>query len=1000
MRVHLLEVAGMGHGGRPIRYYSGNIPPPPKFDPVTTTTYLDVPGIIDASTVGGAIDPRGGIREVDPVVITIVTGRRRPRGSVDAGTLFNRHGPRSAPGGTQLARTMRQADDVAYTVTDPTGLGMFPAVVQINREAVEAAAAAGDGTDGNPWRLTGLKRGAWGTVAATHFVDEASSTRPHILGRCVIWKTRRAIVYEAEIYGRGPAAKMGTLREVTRGFLEAKPIVKGNSVEVEVIPNAGHVDRVMTAGAPTFGLAHGWHYFDGITARYLAGVQGFSPGAGWQQSTNAVSLDGAQWIRTQSDRHAAVMDVSLDEGHPRRGTAEVIGAVYEVDGYTVAPDPDALTLSIGQPQGDIQANVAVGNPDVNEALDIDFTGPNEVLKRWPIDLYDKVNSPSGWMPSDHTGQGGQWADMAIVDAQGGGHGLRVRRNVPALRAVRLIFSNRSGWPAGAGPRSVGQRHGGDLAPSTMGGPQAMTYGVDFAQPGETSPDYFRLIEVDRDTEAGAPVRIRGVAAAFYQETELYITANGDLGAPLGTSWAVDITHTDHAGEERVETIDIAASAPALDGDDDPVEGVWTWRIPEHLRPAGVLPSFGDWPDRPRVRMSPTIQMVNRPTAEVMLRLLTSNGGGLADGNGAFDRDAFGAGMPLEDIDVESFTAFPWTFSRWSIKADDEATLGDLIKPILMANCAALTMGNIEGRSVVRIVKVGVEDAQPVSDLTDADWLIRPAPEDETDDEIVNVVEFKANYGTDDKPATNVIRRDGPSIEAYGEAKKLTIEARGLSLPAGVPPEQAPEIRDAQARIFFNLNAPRRVWTATTSSAVGRHLNLGDVVRVTSKHLTGFSDREGVTGALARIISIRRELRGEGCALRMTHSGARVGGWAPAMDMLEVIDATTVRVSINAYSRQHAPGGARQYDIDFYAVGENNVFEPRSDNDSAFDLPPVANIDRDTHRMTFTAPHGIAPGARGVIVFCDWDQASARQRTFAYFADDDGLLDGVPGFVIA
>lgn len=982
-RAFILEIAGVGHDGRPVRFYSGRVAPPTKIDTAGPGhTYLDVPGIERVHTEGATLDPRGGITETEPIVIELSTGRRRPR-VLDPGVILGRHGPRAGVW-VQLDETIPQAlaaPDPIYVNADPAVLGTPPFTVHIGREVFGVNGVAGDGSPANRWRLTGTSRGLWGTVPSRHLVDALSSQQPLVVDRCVFWRTRRAILYRADIYnGRA----MGPLVEVCRGFLEAQPVVEGNTVSLELIPNAAAVDRVLTAGRPTFHLAHGWHLFDGRTARYLTVAQGFATGHAWRELTTNPEIPNSGKIEMDTTRHAAVMDPTLSQNHPRRGAAEVFGRVYEVTGYNVGP-PTSLAISAG-PSSGIASGAIVGNPDINEAITLDVSGAHACIE-WPISLFDTVNVAGGWLPGTHLGAGGLWADMALVALAEGGYGVQVTRNVPARERLRVLFWT-STLPANFGPAPIGNRQGGNVEPSRQG-PASLVYAVDLAEPESTAEDFARLIQVPRDSEVGATYPIRGIADAFYQRSEKYITADGDLGLPAVGSFPVEVTYHDLEGEERTYIVEISDSVDEDENANALPAGVWGWQLTEVQRTAPDLPSFGDWPGRPRVTLRPTVRMINRPTAEVLLRLLTSNGG--AQISSSFDVDYFGAGLPLADVDYDSFRAFAYIFDRWTIIVDDdETTMADLIDPILQLNGAALTMGVVDGRSVVRLVSVGLEAEAPVAHLTDADWIIRPAPEATVDSEIVNSLQIDADYDSEGKARTSVTRIDGASVEAHGEGRKMKIEARGLSLPAGVPPEQIAELRDAAAKTFQRLGRERLIWTASTTTRRGQAINVGDVVLVSSVHLRGFSDSTGVTAERARVMSKKGELSGEGCALTLKHTGARVAGFAASAEVLAIIDPVTVEVSVNRFTRPFNALGVAQYDIDGFVVDDAPIYEPRGANDAPVALPKILSTSTTTHRIVFVAAHGIA-AIGGHLVQPSYDLATTRQKGYAYLADADGKL---------
>jgi len=1038
-RVFILEIAGIGTGIDPVRYYSGPVPAG-KTDSGSGKAYVQREAIVGVSADNASIARGGGIADYAPVQVTLATVRNAD--TYGPGTVLERVDWRHM--GTRYARLIAtlEADDSAgqtvYLDRNPTVLGAFPRAFHLGAECCWGTGTAGDGTAGNRWRITGVTRGIRGTYPLTHFVGDRESARPFVTAEAVTWQNRRAILYAAR---RRSDGSVGTFAEARRGFLTAAPRPDGNTIVVSLEASVAVTGRKLGGDGRKVGLHPTRHVTEGSAACVLQYEAHWPEGNAFRTAGGA-TVAGATPILGSTDEHDAVFDVTLADGHPRKGRLLLIGvgivaasAEVEPTGYDAAP---GFTVVPAESPG-LRAfgritNAACFELHKHTLISPAIAGEVQALD-WPAGFLDPLNtSGSAWNTGNRDGLTGSWVSLLI--ANGRNPGLQVYFNPdgagdPMTKAGPIVLHMwggdvpRPGWGNAANGDAWG--YGQDWS---TGAPQpkadarmALHYPIDLAEPeqaGQVEPaatvgevvfgdarrrvaldtgtGWAREIIVHRGSNLEPVIPIRGICeAGWYQTGELYVSCDAELAIPsaadtlwIRVRWVDHITGDDR--EARAEVVDVTEIEA----------GLWALKLAGNSR--RELPSFGDWSTLdPPVRISPTLPRLPLSVPEQILRLLLSTGGMGIGGDGR-DRLPFGMGLHTADVDVGSFLRFaiPPDLNRWApVVPEDGVTLGDLLAPILRAIGGAMVMKrDTQGRERIALVAVSAPSRVEAIEraLTDADWSLSRPPGSDTTSDVVTTRRYEtdhANFGEGDPQLVFAMTNSAAIGAAGGPTDVEVLELRGIKLlgpnAQGGAPEALTVMQLVDSRLSASTAFEQRIWVADTTTPAGWLLYPGAAVSVTSDYLKGFSDTVGVADQLARVMSIRTELWQDGCALTMHHFGANLTGVNLALKVTASTAADEVTVSTAWAPAEHPVTGAALDPLDYLSVGDKVDVRPFGAHDAGPTGLEVLAIDTGTRVITLDGAHGLAGPDWGGIVWAAYDDAPAVAQGLAYIADGTPAL---------
>lgn len=1044
-RVFILEIAGIGTGIDPVRYYSGPVPAG-KTDTGSGKSYVQREAIVGVSADNASIARGGGIADYAPVQVTLATVRGAD--AYGPGTVLERVDWRHM--GTRYARLIAtlEADDSAgqtvYLDRNPTALGAFPRAFHLGAECCWGTGTAGDGTAGNLWRITGVTRGIRGTSPLTHFIGDRETARPFVTAEAVSWQNRRAILYAAR---RRLDGSVGTFAEARRGFLTAAPRPGDGKIVVSIEAAVAVTGRKLGGDGRKVGLHATRHVTEGSAACVLQYEAHWPEGHAFSTFSGGATAAAVTPLLAATVGHDAVFDVTLGAGHPRTGRLLIHGVAgsfgsgeVEPTGYDVAPG-----FSVGAESPGITATGTVVNAACFELHKLAVISPaiaGEVQALdWPGGFLGPLNAAgSAWNTNDRDGLAGSWVSVLI--ANGAQPGMQVYFNPDAAGdpmtksgPIHLHFWGgdipRPG-PWGSAANGDAWGYGQDWS---TGAPQpkadarmALHYPIDLAEPdqaGQVEPaatrgevvfngegrrggegrrvvldsgtGWAREVVVIRGSNLDPVIPIRGICeGGWYQTGELYVSCDAGLAIPsaadslwIRVRWVDHLTGDDREARARInEVTEIEA-------------GLWALKLASGSR--RELPSFGDWSTLdPRVRISPTLPRAPATIAEQILRILMSTGGMGIGGNGR-DRLPFGMRLQAADIDVASFLRFavPVDLNRWApVVPEDGVTLGDMLAPLLRAIGAAMVMCRDEqGRERVTLVSVSAPSRVEAIEraLTDADWSLRRPPGSDTTSDVITTRRYETDhvdFGEGDPSLVFAMVNNAALGAAGGPTDVEVLELRGVKLLSqGAAPEALTVMQLVDSRLSASTAFEQRIWLADTTTPAGWLLYPGAAVSVTSDYLKGFSDTVGVSGQLARVMSIRTELWDDGCALTMHHFGANLTGVNLALKVTAstAADEVTIAAAGTWAPDEHPVTGAALDPLDYLSVGDKVDVRPFGAHDAGPAGLEVLAIDTGTRIVTLDGAHGLGGPDWGGLVWAAYDDAPAVAKGLAYIADGTPAL---------
>ena len=1033
-----IEFAGLRY-----RYTSGGTWPSKAWPSVSgSLNYIDVPAIEKVGALAARITPTDGAAEYDPIEVSLVSHVEAPWSAGDPAMQLCLVSDRAATFSARVLNTLHAETSPTLTTTievdeDPTGLS-FPRQVHVGQECINVTGAAGAGTTGDPWRFTGLTRGAGGSVIQRHITDSRSGILPRLTTpEKVNWEGCRVVIYVANERDTGG---LSTPIEFMRGFVSEAPRRRGGRVTFSVAPLTAKLDVELAGDDAAFGLLQGFHRFVGgraVVAGQHAEVvragEAFRVPQGFSQSTvNGTRVYGntAPWLD--------IYDKDLDPGHPRRGRIVVPGLTQSMEpsdaDVTGTNEPYWITPA-GTPSATVPgwaiSNTAadtytVENVDHGEGFEIDLAGreaDDDDVVLWPDALKDAWST--AWTPSACQGADGKLIDMVLQLETGGGRGPHIECSLNSAKfaiGVHLLLGigefhrNQTGYPTAPGTlveieRFVPTGVDDHTVRSSMARGFALLdrEALDLSDPatGEVRRDY--LIRAGFNSNEGVVERVPivGAATAFYCRGEQGFLVDKTVTVPAGGSLDLEITYEgrglpeepdgDEIRERTVTVTVVSASSVSYGG--SPI-GTWLQLAEADWREARI-PSFADWPSRRPVEIRPVVRFAAQFTDVLMTQLLQSDAGEQV--RGTRDTLPYGCGLTADELDAPSFLLYddPPGFQAWTLRFPDGSPVRKVIDPMLLATGTMLAMRrDSQGRCRLTRVPVGAEAAaEALGTITDADLL--DIPDDDADFDVVSLIEVRTDWTDGDKPLLTTPFINPDARNATGRAKPMEIDLRGLRMPRGGRASALQTLRGLVGRLFQQFGRPRRVWRVRVDAGAGFLAQIGGVYLVTSRFLTGYSKLPGVTAVPARVVDMALDLEAGVCDLVLVHYGQNQVGWNESAQVTSTPASDQVVVAANAYCpTEHPITRASQQDLDGFNVGDVVDAIPVGNEDGATTGLTITAIDRGTRTITFDGAHGLS--GSGDIEPSAYDDSNAAHKALAYVADANGRLGAAndQGFDVA
>ena len=730
--------------------------------------------------------------------------------------------------------------------------------------------------------------------------------------------------------------------------------------------------------------------------------------------------------------------LSGDSGHPRRGRIGFRSRFGGANALATEPTAITSTTEFAVPTSDPSEATAAGDvcfstPVAEEKeVEIADTSSGAVLKRWPDCVLEAVNATTGWRPSAITGYAGAWCDVELVLGSRLGEHLRVTPNCTPREVVRLFFRAAGGpyHPAFASRMEPqvwdadGRRPRADRAllshlalsytdPREGGTEASRIYGRSFATQSFSAISAVstgRVLDIARgidrevvvpgsvaDPEAETIIPIPPLADAFYQRGEKYVLTAGSVAVP--TSSQVTVTFKQD-GEEIGRAVVVGETAVT---DGGVTVGYALELDPIYYRDGSLsqLPSMAQYPGGPPIEVVPSVVIEGESARSVLLKLVTSGGGGevtggydvLSIGAGLDARAAGGYSTPVgrmgDDIDLLSFLTIPDPAPavQFAVAWRDGDTLEDLIGGVLRVTGYTLDIStDAQGTCRLRAVRSDLPTKSSAkTTLTTSNIAADPRPATEVDNDVRNVYRLKLGVGGEETKNSPVIRVESSIAAHAGEARDIDIDLPGVVIDYSDIGQVVEAIRSLYTRLAVRLAWPRRVWSMDVAMGQLVTLALGDTVAVSHRDLLGDAGRLDGATAYGTVSEITGSLWDATGRIRVTSYGAPGLGWAPAAKVATVPTTSTLTVEANTHTpTAHPITGATLNDsmwLDALTAGTIVRGRPRGNMAATANLPAISAVNTGSRLVTFAGVHGLSVG--DYIVPGAWSAADGYLDDYAY-----------------
>jgi len=975
----------------------------------TDATYRDVEALVSVGPIRGSIDETGAVAKQSPVEVTIrardasYAGRAPGDAMVDPVSTLRRITPRGSTLRTRLAASLPHSLAVTdIEVDDDVSAWDLPGLIYIGQEALWADSAAGDGTDGDPWRFVDCTRAVARTQVQAHVRDAARGLHPFVTSAPVTWRGRRAAIYVSAVSPDGLALGW---RQYWRGLLDHDPEVSADAltISVRVAPLTSVLGwRLQAGGASEMRttFVRGWHYL-GPDAACEVDIQLHAP-VGCVLKTQVQAAGGGNLEVYDLDGYASVVaatDVTLPDGHPRRTQLRNQANVEDYPTGFTAPD----TIEV-DPAGPLAAATYLISTPQTESTPLRLIdqppGGTHELVRWWSRVQDVCNFGVAWQ-SDYHPESDTWG-ASLIDTEVG----RLARVLIAPMAQGWLLRGLLNWephnpPVEVHPipleRRLGCWLGICLAPPDA--LQAIRGGSIDAAINPPSP----LLTIRRSSSADGQwdqTPIIGIPDVWYQPGEHYLGPVVDdiyTGTGGATQW-VRVTGVD-------TDVEVAIKGSTLVQDSEGADVGYVLEVDRAVdggrgRGGPILQMAGDSP----FVVTPSLRADGVTAAEFLLSLLLS-GTGAGTNDADYDVLPYGCNLARAEVNVESFEALalPEALAAQTWRGDPTKTIADQMRSILMlAGAQVVQRWSQEWNSwQLALVPLGVVNgSDAVASIEDGDIRVDGRPRLSTDGRVVRVYTIRVNHPIGDGEPDEATFIDADAIaEQGGDAgEPLELDLVGIRVEGGagdILQAFIPSLSGIRGRLGYT----RARWSIAVDSDVEELLTIGegDVVRLTADDALDIDGTIGTVGRACQVLAVTRDLNRRRLDLDLVPRPGEAAGYVPAMQVQSVTDADTVVVKANKYtSDRHPVTQAPQTDAEYFAAGTPVVCVPAGDwagRTATTILTRVGNT------ITTAAAHGLSAG--DTIRFDAYDAAGHTDETrgYAFVADAAETLDGAPARII-
>jgi hypothetical protein len=834
---------------------------------------------------------------------------------------------------------------------------------------------AGAGTTVNPYRFTGVTRGAdvWSTQE--HVVDAARGEQPWVTSDVTTWRGRRAAIYVSALDQFGVAIGWN---QYWQGLIDSPPTFDGTYITVRIAPLSAVMGYRLGVGSAA------------RQATSVAGIHQFRVGTCDRLDMRTeLNFGGMTFLASAADAWTGTITLDpnssavLDLLGAPAGLRYSVGDMTPVSGTYASP-----VLSFGAGAAIAAAAAAEIGWRLSAQLFIagtyrqsyplrivDPAGAADQIVAWPsrlqtvINMANAYNAPpvASWEdPSAGAGQprlahsklvrgNDAWSLLSIMSVVPFGSAVHTTARVVIMRRWNTI---RAGWPIEVDDVAYVRRY-------------------PFARLDVSTP---LTAFATHQTPPDAMVH-EGPSVWFYQCAEPHI-GPWDADVYTGGTQQIEII----GSGDPVRMWITGSTSAVVDG----VTRYW-YTVHQPRRARNVLQMESDSPLSVYV-----VAAASDSDPPTYISRLLASGSGNGD-NGSADVMPIGANLPADAIELATFT--DTSTPDPLIGQDYEAVRGKSIKDQtagLILACGsqiAQVYDSTQDRWRVAMVHMGPADSSlSVLTIVDADLLTTPGRDPVRTDIDGRTVR---SYIVKMKPSLRAEPVDTPvnattEVNAAGSdsGEPLTLDLPGVVVQSsgGMASAAIAVVADIRTRV----GAPRIRWVLRISAdmpgsvAVG----LGSVVTLTSVYAVGIDPTEDADATPCRVVGIRRDLDEGVMELELRPFPGVSGGWAQSARVNwvdSVTNATTLAIEATDFS---ADDGSH-----FLAADKLVRFSPGAW--SARAALTISSVVGNT--IIFTGAHGASVGD---LLRCDdYSTAVARQKPQA-FLSTDGAIGTAEGRIIA
>lgn len=986
-------------GGLPVIFYEGTSAPtlPTATDAEGTTvaglSYRAHPGLIPPREHIQETDYTSGLPEAGSgMTVTLRSaGDREDLYADDPVRLMGRLGLYGADWSADLLETVaHQADGpTTWKVSNDPSTLTFPRLFYIGQEAIWATGSGGTGTALDPYTLTGVMRGVLGSPVQRHVANPARGLLPRVTSDKIHWASARATISCANV---GTSTGFtGEWVEVVHGTLAGAPriIQNGAAMAVTVVPLVNKLSSKLGADAEPNYLLDGKHHFSYPEACNLWASVRLRPRMLFGE-TDGNSPQGGGYLRSEINTLEAHEDIfdptvagrALDD--PRRGPIATVNnpepnEVLWPDGYVTnggGPGNRFLLLtpdSEGQatPDFNVSTNSSWATVEINHTYTVAICTEGEGTKtvNWPGDVLAIWNGDEGLNPGTTQGEHGQFLSIRLDPNV---PEYVVRANSSQISGARVYLSALERFLL---PRDVMWF---PIQPAEFEAqPQRRPNVVGSRFAGDARA---RAAGAIRDSDYADPLRFPAgeIPTAWYQLGERVMLVRDD--APVDPPFDIKVDlELDGVESDDFATARVSASVFSADA------GGYIWTLSDTVN----MPSFGNFSDRkPRIR--PVIRLRGEDIIDVLLKVLMS-GAGNGVNSATYDVFPYGLNIPESRVDVASFTSFPRGLARWERLLEDGVDVRELFEGILDLLGAVIVSRLDRTTATFKVALAPAAIASPAESVLDLLQARMSNPQSSNYEEKFNRVVYTLSPPQGDSFEAVL---DDTAAQAASETgvQAREIDLSGLMIGAVDPGELDGYLRLAYSRKRALLAFSRRRFRVRIPLGLSMQLSVGSVVSVTHNLLVPANPGagRGVSGAPCRITKLIRKFGGSNGAhaeLVLEYSGANTAGYAPALTVASVVNATTVTVELNAHTvtphpyTQETVTDLRVGDSgNFFEAGDEVIRFTEGDFDGATTIN-ISTINYTTREIVFEENHDAAVG--DIIEPSGWANASARMRGWAF-----------------